>query len=166
MKIHDDHMFHGSALIQVAEHKRFTAINTLKTGSKLHRNAYKINDEIGLYLKYGRKKTKAHKEYLFNFARQHLNDLGKIHKANPNTYIAMICVGDREICCLSYNELVNLIDARKTKKGSKEDQYTILVTVPNGKSMRVYINAPGVKNTMLGKPMIVKRNEYPDKIFG
>ena len=51
MRIHDDHMYHGAALIQVAEHKSFTAINALKTSSGLHRNAYKINDEIGLYLK-------------------------------------------------------------------------------------------------------------------
>ncbi len=166
MKIHDDHMFHGAALIQVAEHKRFTAINSLKIGAKLHRNAYKINDEIGLYLKYASKKTKAHDEYMFTFTREHLKDLEKIHKANSSTFVAMVCVGEREICCLSYDELAKLINSRKVEKGSKEDQYTILVTVPSGKSMRAYVNSPGVKNTMLGKPMIVKRNEFPRKIFG
>ena len=32
MKIRDDHMFHGAALIQIAEHPRFTAINSLVVG--------------------------------------------------------------------------------------------------------------------------------------
>lgn len=166
MKIQDKHKYHGSALIQVAEHKRFTAINALKTGAKLHRNAYKINDQIGLFLKYASTKTSAHNEYSFVFTNQHLNDLKKIHEENTNTFIAMVCVGDRQICCLSYDELTKLIASRKAKKGCKEDQYAILVTVPHGKSMRVYVNAPGVKNTWLGKQMIVKRNEFPDKIFG
>jgi hypothetical protein len=166
MKIHDDHMYHGAALIQVAEHKRFTAINSLRTGTRLHRNAYKINDEIGLFLKYASKKTKAHNEYIFTFTTEHLKDLERIHKANPDTFISMVCVGEREICCLSYDELSELIGRRKAKKGHKEDQYTILVTVPKGKSMRACINAPGVKNTILGKPMIIKRNYFPGKIFG
>jgi len=146
LKIHDDHMYHGSALIQVAEHKRFTAINSLKVGSNIHRNAYKINAETALYLKYASKKTNAHDEYAFTFSKQHLSDLKKIHKANPKTFISMVCVGDREICCLSYEKLDSLIMARKAKKGAAERQYTVLVTVPTGKSMRVYVNAPGVKN--------------------
>ncbi len=32
MTIHDDHMYHGAALIQIAEHPQFTAINSLKLG--------------------------------------------------------------------------------------------------------------------------------------
>ena len=30
MNIKDDHFYHGAALIQIAEDKRFTAINALK----------------------------------------------------------------------------------------------------------------------------------------
>lgn len=89
-----------------------------------------------------------------------------MRKANLNTFIAMVCVEDREICCLSYDDLFELIKSRETAKGSKENQYTILVTVPAGKSMRVYVNAPGVKKTWLDEPMIFKRKEFPDKIFG
>ncbi|MEM5733727.1 hypothetical protein AAEI00_18710 [Shewanella algae] len=166
MKVHDNHLYHGAALIQVAEHKSFTAINSLKIGAKIHPNAYKINDEIALYLKYATKKTRAHSEYIFTFTPPHLTELSNIRKGNTKTYIALVCVGAREICCISYEELVAMIDARKAKKGAKESQYTILVTVPTGKSMRVYINAPGVKNTMLGKPKIIKRSDFPGRIFG
>lgn len=166
MKIRDDHLYHGAALIQVAEHKQFTAINSLKVGSKAHQNAYKINDEIALYLKYATKKTKAHSEFIFTFKKQHLSDLAKIAKRNPKTFIAMVCVGAREVCCISYEELSSMIKARRNEKNKKEDQYTILVTVPTGKSMRVYINAPGKKNRMLGKANIINRNSFPSRIFG
>lgn len=166
MKICDYHMYHGAALIQVAEDERFTAINSLKTGTELHHNAYKINDEIVLFLKYASDIKPPHNEYLFTFTREHLKALKEIYKTNPSTFIAMVCVGDREICCLSYEELDNLIDSREAEKGSKENQYTILVTVHSGESMRVYVNSPGVKNTMVGESMVVKRNGFPSKIFG
>lgn len=166
MKIRDDHLYHGAALIQVAEHKQFTAINSLKVGAQIHPNAYKVNDEIALYLKYATKKTRAHSEYIFNFSKQHLSDLQKIQRGNPKTFAALVCVGAREVCCISYEELASMVDARQKEKGAKEDQYTILVTVPTGKSMRVYVNAPGKKNTMLGKAKIIKRSDFPSRIFG
>lgn len=34
MKIHDDHLYHGAALTQIAEHPLFIAINALKVGGK------------------------------------------------------------------------------------------------------------------------------------
>ena len=71
-----------------------------------------------------------------------------------------------EICCLPYDTLTELIEGRKAEKGAAENQYTILVTVPKGKSLRVYVNAPGKKKTMLGKPLIIKRSAFPDQIFG
>ncbi|MDX9964912.1 hypothetical protein [Desulfobacter postgatei] len=108
MKIHDDHLYHGAALIQVAEDKEFTAINSLKIGNKIHRTAYKINDKIALYLKYASNKTEPHNEYIFTFQKQHLKDLRSIFKIYPNTYISLVCVHDREICCLSLYETLPL----------------------------------------------------------
>jgi hypothetical protein len=165
MKIHDNHMYHGAALIQVAEDKNFTAINLLKVGSNVFSNAYKINSEISLYLKYASKKNKSHEENIFTFNKQHLKDLEKIYKAFPQTFIALVCVEDREICCLSYEELNNLIELRKKEKGSTENQYTILVKIPRRSFMRVYVNAPGVKNRILGKELKMKRKDYPSRIF-
>ncbi|NOR80912.1 MAG: hypothetical protein GQ529_08785 [Methyloprofundus sp.] len=164
MNIKDDHMYHGAALIQVAEHESFTDINSLKVNGNKNHNTYKINDEIGLYLKYASKETEPHNEYGFTFSAQQLKDLIEINKTTSKLFIALICVKSREICCLEYSKLLKLIRTRKKVKKAKENQYIILVTVPEGKSLRVYINAPDVKNTMLGEK-IIPRNAFPEQIF-
>ena len=165
MKVHDDHLYHGAALIQIAEHPQFTSINSLKLKGRALRSAYEINDGIGVYLKYAGRPTQSHREYLFTFTKDHLQELLDIHKKLDALFLALVCVKDREICCLSYSELCELIKRRKTAIKTTEDQYAVLVTMPKRKSMRVYVNAPHVKNKMLGKPMIVNRNEFPAKVF-
>jgi len=40
MKIREENLYHGAALNQVAEHKRFTAINALKVKGKTSRSAF------------------------------------------------------------------------------------------------------------------------------
>jgi hypothetical protein len=70
MKIRDDHMYHGAALIQIAEHPQFTAINSMKVKAVKYENAYKINDDISVYLKYSTKPNKAFREYVFNFHKE------------------------------------------------------------------------------------------------
>ena len=165
MHIHDYQMYHGAALIQIAEHERFTAINSLKVGGKLVRGAYLINTDIAISVKYASKPTKAFHEYLFQFTQSNLKELSAISKTNPKTFIALVCEKARGICCISFNELQSLIVRREKEKGSSESLYTILVTAGQGKSFRVYINAPGVKGTMLGKAFVVSRNGFPGLIF-
>ena len=77
-----------------------------------------------------------------------------------------MCVKDREICCLSYDQLKSLVDRRKAAKGASENQYVILVTAQKNKSLRAYVNAPGVKKTSLGSSLIIGRNSFPDLLFG
>lgn len=166
MRIHDDHLYHGAALIQIAEHPQFTAINSLKHGGEVIPIAYKINDEISVYLKYASKPTPTYKEYQFTFHNDQLNELAVIAAANQKTFIALVCVKEREICCISYEELQGLIARRKKQKDDAEDQYVILVTAPKGKSLRVYVNAPGKRKTILGKELIVSRKAFPNVIFG
>ncbi|MDH0865616.1 hypothetical protein [Mitsuaria sp. GD03876] len=166
MNIHDDHMYHGAALIQVAEHPQFTAINSLKINGTIVPVAYKINDETALYLKYATKPKLAHQEYVFTFTSEHLADLKTIQAKNSKTFIALVCIHDREICCLSYDELDALVTRRREAKGEEEEQYAVLVTAPKGKELRVYVNAPGKKNAMLGKEMKVPRKAFPSMVFG
>jgi hypothetical protein len=165
MKIHDDHLYHGAALIQIAEHPQFTAINSMKLRRTIVHTAYKINDDIGIYLKYAQRPTKAFKEYPFTFNTEHLSDLAAIAAASNKLYIALVCVKGKEICCISYRELSALIERRKKAKKTEEDQYTILVTIPAGKSMRVYVNPPGEKKKILGRQLVVSRNAFPAKLF-
>ncbi len=167
MHIDDDHLYHGSALIQIAEHRQFTAINSLKVNGKVVRAAYKINDHIAVYLKYAAKPHGPYKEYVFTFLTDHLKTIESISRANTKTFVALVCVKGRQICCLTAEQLTNFVQSRKAEAKKAEDQYTILVTMPKGKSMRVYVNQPGKKKFMLSeKPLIVSRSEFPDALFG
>lgn len=165
MKIEKEHMYHGAALNQIAEHPQFTAINSLKIKNKVSRSAYTVNGEIGIFLKHAGEPKGPFGEYSFNFQKKPLKELAQIQNVVSKLFLALVCVKDREICCLSYEELINLVNMRKKNKGATEEQYPILVTVEKGKSMRVYINAPGVRGKMLGKEIVAKRNAFPEKIF-
>ena len=165
VKIHDDHLYHGAALTQIAEHHQFTAINALKISNKTIRVAYRINNDISVYLKYATKPIPRFQEYAFSFTGDHLKELSAITKSYPKSFVALVCVKEREICCVTHTELLNLIGSRQQEAGMIEDIYTILVTAPKGKSLRVYVNAPGKKKTILGNPLIISRNAFPEKIF-
>ncbi|HEV8071501.1 MAG TPA: hypothetical protein VGP76_27550 [Planctomycetaceae bacterium] len=165
MKINDDHMYHGAALTQIAEHRRFTAINAFKDGDEISRSAFRVNDDIGVFLKYATKPAPAHDEYVFQFTPEHLNELERIAALVPLAYLALVCVKGREICCLDHKQLKKMIAQRRRAKGEDEDQYTVLVKMPFRKEFRVYVNAPGRKNTMLGAPILVPRNAFPESLF-
>jgi hypothetical protein len=166
MRIHDDHMYHGSALIQIAEHPQFTAINSLTNHDTVVPTAYRINNDIAVYLKYASKPISIAKEYTFAFKESQLQELAEIAQAHPYTFLVLVCVEDREICCLGYMQLLELIERREKAKGSREHQYVVLVTVPKGKSLRVYINAPNVRSKYLGKELVIKRKAFPNALFG
>ena len=166
MKIHDDHLYHGAALIQIAEHPQFTAINSLKVKGEVVRAAYKINAHIAVYLKYAAKTHGRFKEYVFTFHTDHLETIEALADANPQTFIVLVCVKGRHICCIKASELSELIESRKEAAESEEDSYTVLVTMRFRKKMQVYMNQPGKKKTMLGRPLTVSRRVFPDVLFG
>lgn len=165
MKIQDEHLYHGAALIQIAEDPRFTAINSLKLSGKAINSAYRINDQIAVYFKYAVKPHGKYKEYLFNFKSDQIQQIRKI-SSTYETHLALVCVGAREVCAISADMLSDLISSRQKAFGGNEDQYTLLVTVPKGKSMRVYVNHPGKKATLLGKERVISRSSFPEVIFG
>jgi hypothetical protein len=164
MKIDDDHFYHGAALIQIAEYPQFKAINSLKLNKRVLRTAYRVNDNIGVYFKYARRPTKRYKEFYFTFHKEHLKELSDISRVVNKLFLGLICVTGKEICCLLYSQFDKLIQRRRKAKKADEDQYLILVTIPQGKSLRVYVNPPGEKGKMLGE-MIIPRRNFPDRLF-
>ncbi|MDX6015086.1 MULTISPECIES: hypothetical protein [Shewanella] len=164
MSINDDHLYHGAALTQIAEHPQFTAINAFRDGKKISRSSFLINQDIAVYLKYASKPTGRYKEYIFNFRKEHLEEIEEIEKRSKKALISLVCVQDREICLFSRSDLMEMIEARIREKGSEEDVYTVIVVAPKGKSLRLYMNAPGVKGTKLSEK-IISRNLFPNKIF-
>lgn len=165
MRIDDDHMYHGAAITQIAEHPQFTAINAFKTGPEVSRSGFRVNDDIGVFLKYATNPKPPYSEYLFTFKAEHLDELEKMAGSVSRVFVALVCVMDRQICCLSRDHLRDLVERRVAAKGAQEDQYTILVTLPKGKSFRVNVNAPGVKKKTLGKATIISRNDFPGALF-
>jgi hypothetical protein len=165
MKIDDDHMYHGAALIQIAEHPQFTAINSFKGKLAAYENAYRINSDIAVYLKYAAKPNKSHQEYVFTFSMANLDELAALVKVNGKTYLALVCVQAREVCSLPYDRLQKLIVRRQKAVGKVEDQYTLLVTARKNEGLHVYVNAPNKKNTKLGNDIVVSRKAFPGDLF-
>lgn len=164
MKIRMEHEYIGAALMQIAEHEQFTAINAMQIKGEKTNNAFKINNNIGLLCKYA-SEPNGMNEYLFTFHVDHLSAIQKIAKHNNQAFLALVCVEDAEICCLSFEEFNTLIGNRKKSAGRDEDLYQILVTAEQGKSLRAYVNAAGKKGTIAGKKITVARNAFPNAIF-
>ena len=165
MKINDDHMFHGAALTQIAEHHQFTAINGIRIGKKLSRCAFRVNDSIGVYLKYASEPTQPYDDYIFTFGLDAKKELNTLNGASEKVFIALVCVKDRQICCISYKEFDNWIKKRQQKLGKDEKTSTILVRLPKGKKFRVNMNEPGRKKMYLRGTQLVARNCFPGALF-
>lgn len=116
MRIDDNHKFHGAALIQIAEDPHFTAINAVRFDGQPAHDVFRINDDIGVYLKYSQKPIGKYKEYLFNFKQEHLEMLKKLATTTERVFVALVCVNGREICCLPYQRLLELIGRRRKDK--------------------------------------------------
>lgn len=167
MKIQDEQMYHGAALAQIAEDDRFTAINALKVGGKKLKSAYKVNASIAVYLKYASKPNAPFKEYSFTFNSTHLDNMRKIALSDHDLYVALVCMKDREVCCISHGQLLDLVRARKEAFGGKEPQYTVLCTLKPNEAFRVNMNEPGKRKTyLLSKPLLITRRRFPGALFG
>ena len=165
MKINDDHLYHGAALLQIAEDPRFTAINSIEVSGKKSRSAYRINDSTGIFLKYASKPSKNLGEYPFTFARSHLRELKGIDGQVAKLFVALVCVKDREIACLAFSQLEELVERRRESKGAREQQYIVLVTCHKGRALRAYVNMPNRRKLILGKSLVIKRKLFPEALF-
>jgi hypothetical protein len=164
MKIRLEQQNIGAALMQIAEHLNFTAINRLKVGGEVINNGFLINGDIAVLCKYA-SEPNGSDEYLFNFNSDHLANIVKIQKGKHHLYFALICVEDGEICCITEEEFDTLIANRKKSAKIDEDQYQILVTAKKGASLRAYVNAAGKKGKTAGKMLTIARNAFPQALF-
>ncbi|WP_045158326.1 hypothetical protein [Stutzerimonas stutzeri] len=165
MKIRTEHQTLGAALMQIAEDENFTAINPLKLkGAKIN-NAFLINADTCVFLKYGQE-PKQTGEYQFTYTSEHLGSIDAAAEHYRKVFVGLVCVEDQEICCLDLDQLRSLIAARRVSHGAEEEAYQVLVVVPEGKSLRAYTNASGRKGLTAGKKVVVARNRFPSGLFG
>ena len=167
MTIRNRHMYHGAALTQIAEQSQFTAINSIRLpdGSS-SRSAFLINDGIVIYLKYATEPNQ-YDDYIFTFTQSHRDEIQHLDSIyTGRVFIALVCVEDREICCISYNELNEWFEKRHTALNNMaEENSTVLVELQAGQSFRVNMNMPGVRGEYLDEAQIVSRSRFPDVIF-
>jgi hypothetical protein len=164
MRINDDHMYHGAALTQIAEHPTFKAINAFWQSGKKSGCAFRINDTTGIYLKYAGSPHGTAHEYTFTFTKQHLEDLLMLREHCSKVFVVLVCIRVKEICVLSLGQLQQLIRTRKQARGEEEEQYQILVTAPKNKQFRAYVNHPGRRGIALDQQLI-RRNAFPEILF-
>lgn len=164
MKINYEHLYHGAALNQIAEHPDFTAINGLRRQKVLSRSAFIVNNNIGVYLKYATKPVGAFDEYRFTFHFDHQEELRRLKSKCDRVFLVLVCVQDKHICCLPYHQFRNMVERRRKDAGHDEDQYQIQVVLPPGKSFRAYINSKGTQGWKLGE-QIINRNAFPACLF-
>ena len=165
MKINDDHMYHGAVLTQIAEHQQFTSINAVRIDGGLSRSAFRINETIGIYLKYATDPKPLDHDYIFTFTDPNRNELRSLSRLCDDVYIVMVCVQDRHICCISDADLTAWLDKRKEALGRDEDTFTILVGLPPGKPFQVNMNMPGQRSVYLDRSQLVPRNRFPNVLF-
>jgi hypothetical protein len=165
MKINDDHLYHGAALTQIAEHPQFTAINAVRVGGGISQSAFRINDSIGVYLKYASEPKPPAEDYIFTFTKANKDELAKIATQSDKLFVALVCIDDRQICCLEYSELQAWFQKRQHALGKNEDRSTILVKLPKGKEFRVNMNQPRRRKVYLADPQLVPRNRFPNALF-
>lgn len=164
LKIRIEHKYIGAALMQIAEHPQFTAINSMKIKDKHVNNAFKINNNIGIFCKYASKPNEKNK-YLFTFNSEQMENIKLIHNTNEKLCLALICIEDEEICCLSYEQFEMLLESRRKSAKGDEEQYQIIVTAKQGASLRVCVNAAGKKGATAGKPIVISRKSFPESVF-
>ncbi|MCO8161032.1 hypothetical protein NJC38_02560 [Pseudomonas sp. 21LCFQ010] len=165
MKIRTEHQNLGAALMQIAEHDSFTAINPWKVGNIRINNAFLINTDTCVFLKYGNEPKRNTEEYQFTYTADHLESIRQASQVMHKVFVALVCVEDQEICCLSLDEFNSLIEARRASHGAAEDSYQVLVTVPEGKSLRAYTNASGRRGVVAGREQVVSRSKFPACLF-
>lgn len=165
MKVDDKHFYYGAAVMQIAEDKHFTAINPLRMNGVTSQNGFLINTNIVVYPKYAGKPKGTHKEYQFTFKEENIAELEEIVKHHPHLFIALVCVHDREVCCLTYAQFRDLYQRRRKSAGHDEEQLVVIATLPKGKQFRVYVNAAGTRGKFLGKQLLVARSDFPAALF-
>jgi len=154
----------GAAVMQIAEHEQFTAINTLKLNGKDIPNAFLVNHDTAVLCKYASEPNSIG-EYAFTFNEENMKNIDELNGKYEKIFFGLVCVEDAEICCLSKAQFKQLIENRNESAGSTELNYSIMATIKPGASFRAYVNAAGRKGHFAGNTITIARKDFPEAIF-
>ena len=144
MKIQEQDLYHGTALMQIVEHPSFKALNK---GSKRYGH-YLVNADCHIFVRYSKSDGDT---WSFTFTPDQLEPMNNIIEAAADVYVCFIC-GEYSICLLNQEQIESVIDVEAV-----ESQW-VRVTAPEGKSFRVSGSSGKLKST-------VAHNAFPKKMF-
>ena len=171
VKIFNRHLYHGSALLQVAEHEEFTSINRVDLDHTEHHSAFEVNEGVGIFLKYATTPTD-NGEYQFGFTGANLDDIDALKGDLGDAYAVLVIHdairGNKEICCITHYQLFWLKRQRDARiaelRRAKVEGVTVYVRVRRNRPFYVSVKYPdGSGGNWYYE---VPKNSFPNKIFG
>jgi hypothetical protein len=123
MKIQQQDLFHGAALMQVVEAPKFKALNKAADGKYGH---YVLNNDTRLLVKYS---TQSGPSFQFSLSTDDVKVIKKDEAAGHRVFVVLVC-GKETICPVSSTDL--WVVACDTATGAQQ----IWVRADDGKSMR------------------------------
>jgi len=155
MQVQEKHRYHGIALAQVIEYKRFTALNPAVDHEFGH---YQVNHDRELYVKYRSQcqgppeKPQETKTYRFTVTPEETSRYAISFAAQSQTFLVLVC-GDDTVLVLKQTEMKRLLVIP-----GREQQW-IEVILESGISPRVR------GRNLSGKPIVVAHNSCPKHVF-
>jgi hypothetical protein len=174
MTIDDNDLYYGAALKQIADHKLFKSINAEWQDGGKSRCAYRINTDIGVYIRASTKPVNM--EYVFSFKKENIEQVKALENICKKVFVVLVCYNAkalrrgsrmaqyRQICVIRPSEIDVLIAARGAN-AAVTFQRNILISVPSSKSMRASVTVPGRKGKRMELTRKIPRNAFPQAIF-
>jgi hypothetical protein len=97
MTIDDNDLHYGAALKQIADDRSFKSINADRDGGNKSRCAFRVNADIGVYIRSGSEPKTRFQHYVFNFKDDNLKEIKSLASRCPRTFIVLVCLKDKEI---------------------------------------------------------------------
>lgn len=145
MKIQEQDIYHGPALMQIVEHDSFKALNK----ADVKYGHYLVNNDKRLCFKYS---TAGSGPWSFTFQPTDLKMLEADLQLPGKVFVVLVC-GHHSICCLDEDQVRQLISIEAS--GAQ----WIKVDAPSGRQMR----ATGSVNNKT--PILVPHKSFPNCIF-
>jgi hypothetical protein len=162
MKIDKEDLYYGAAVLQVAEHKSFKAINRLPAPGLPH--TYLINTDVGLHLKYASAPVKG--SYRFSFSAGHMEALEKLWSKMTNLLVGLVCARAGQVACVRYLDLMLLHHKHQSKEKTPHSVFPVRVSVPRGRQLRLWVPYPNRRTWgPLSEPLLIPRDHFPWRVF-
>ena len=101
--IREFEFFHGAALINLIHNNKIYSIVTYPSA---YNASYVINNGIGIYIKYSKKRISP---WRFTFLIEHQDEIQEMQKKYEKLYILLVC-NDDGIVCLDFAQLKLILD--------------------------------------------------------